>query len=126
MKACLDNKPLVLFLGSPLYVQRFDRDPLEPTDLGVAYESVKVVRRLYDNKQRNEGWLWCAVPDALAPDACVPDELKDHCAPYSLPSKVDRLLAHLAHHATKTDPVPPKLPTTAKVAPPVKTFPSPI
>ena len=109
MKACLAKNPLLLFLGSPLYVQRFERDPQEPSGRGVAYESVEVVRRLYDHKQRNDGWLWCAIPDGSDPAACVPADLKDHCSAYSFPAAADRLLKHLLHHATKTDPVAPKL-----------------
>ena len=109
MKACLAEDPLLLFLGSPLYVQRFKRDPQEPSGRGVAFESVDFERRLSVHKQRNDGWLWCAIPDGSDPAAYVPTDLKDHCSPYPFPAAAHRLLEHLVHHATKTDPVAPKL-----------------
>ena len=63
MNGCLAQDPLVLCLGSTTYSDRFDSDnDVAPAGKGVAFESVQVLRRLYNTKQRNEGWLWFAPP----------------------------------------------------------------
>ena len=63
MDDCLALDPLVLCLGSLLYSDRFRRDNDAPAGKGVAFESVQVLRRLYNTKQRNKGWLWFAIRD---------------------------------------------------------------
>ena len=74
MNGCLAQDPLVLCLGSTTYSDRFGNDDdAAPAGKGVAFESVQVLRRLYNTKQRNDGWLWFAIRDGAVPDQCLPD-----------------------------------------------------
>ena len=99
MEACLATDPLVLCLGSPLFVDRCQRDKSAPGGKGVAFESVQVARRLYNEKQHNDGWLWFAIRDGAAPDKCLPQRVDFQCEAYSCPSETGELLDDLAHHA---------------------------
>ena len=99
MDRCLDEDPLVLCLGSPLYFDRCRRDESAPAGKGVAFESVQVVRRLYSRKQHNDGWLWFAIRDGAAPDKCLPQRVDFQCDAYCCPSETGQLLDDLVHHA---------------------------
>ena len=100
MNGCLAQDPLVLCLGSTTYSDRFDSDnDVAPAGKGVAFESVQVLRRLYNTKQRNEGWLWFAIRDGAVPDQCLPDLVAFQCPLYCCPSEADALFADLAYHA---------------------------
>ena len=99
MEACLDQDPLVLCLGSPLYLERCRRDESEPAGKGVAFESVQVVRRLYSKKLHNDGWLWFAIRDGATPAECVPQRVAFQCDAYHYPGEEGRLLDGLAHYS---------------------------
>lgn len=114
MKACLKADPIVLCLGSTTFVQRAQRLRADPTGKGVAFETVEVLKRLYDGKGDDDGWLWMAIRTGTDPQHVVLDDYEWQVSLYIWDEQQDRLVDDLAHHASGGG----KGPATASVSAP--------
>lgn len=97
MDGCLSAATNVVCLCSERYAQAWQRKESLSGGCGVAFESARIERHLYDSKQNNHGRVIVVVSGAAGSDV-VPGALKDACPKYEWGnSKDDRYLrSHLS------------------------------
>jgi hypothetical protein len=72
----------IVCLASPRYLKAANRDVEDPSGYGVAFESLRLIHGLYENKGHNDGRILVARPDAMAVKTCVPEDLRFDCPQY--------------------------------------------
>lgn len=93
MRAAVRDADRVICLVSARYAQAAERNIAEDWGYGVAYESQKLMSRLYQDKGLNFKRLLTLRPDG-APQAHVPEDWLDTCSHYQWPSELRTLLEH--------------------------------
>lgn len=93
----------VICLASSRYCERWERDESEVGGFGVAFESVRLVHKLYSRKQHNHGWILTLRLDHACME-CIPEDLLHTCPKYRWRED----LADLIDHLTKAEIFAPK------------------
>lgn len=93
MKACISDADRVICLASLKYVQAAERDIREEWGYGVAYESLRMIHKIYQNKGHNDGWILVALKDSADAHKCVPDEFQFSCPQFRCPQETPELIA---------------------------------
>jgi len=93
MTQALDEADRVVCLVSERYAQAARRSLDEPWGYGVAYESLKVIGRMYRKKGRNDKWILTVRPDLTTFDL-IPEDLQESCPDYQWPSERQGVLEH--------------------------------
>lgn len=93
MSAALQQADRVICLVSARYAQAVGRDLEEAWGYGVAYESLKLLGRLYRKKGHNNKWILALRPDGASLDH-IPEDLQDSCPEYQWPSERVAVLEH--------------------------------
>ena len=110
MDGCLRAATNVVCLCSERYAQAWQRKESLSGGCGVAFESARIERHLYDSKQNNHGRVIVVVSGAAGSDV-VPGALKDACPKYEWGnSKDDRYLrSHLSGQGFQNIPLEPPI-----------------
>ena len=93
MKAGIKKADRVICLASARYAQAVERDLNEDWGYGVAYESLKFIGTLYEDKGHNLKGIVTVRPDG-SPTEQIPEDLRQTCPEYQWPKERIGLLEH--------------------------------
>ena len=93
MKDGLGKADRVICLISTQYAEAVTRDLKESWGYGVAYESLKLIGRLYEDKGHNGRWILTLRPDGM-PLKEIPEDLRQTCPEYQWPRERIDVLEH--------------------------------
>lgn len=104
MRKWIHEADHILCLASPRYLKAAERDVDDPAGYGVAFESLRLIHQLYENKGHNDGRIVVVRRNGMAVKTVVPEDFRMDCPLYGLPQDQEDLLQDLARPLEGSNP----------------------